>query len=786
MATLTSILTSTPGQPPTYNVGMAETFSWVPVEGAGRPLYARATYLANPEDIKISLSAGDISINLDEIELNTDEIEGLVKNTNETLSAFKFENNVNLARTNTLLDLLTGTQDNSVSLLNALTANTDEIEGLISENNSLLNGLTAIQVDKQNQVITLLHQLTANTDELEFNTDGLETLLDSLTALTEFEFNETQTLLNSLTALQEDKQNQVITLLHQLTANTDDLEVNTDGIETLLDSLTALTQNEFNETQTLLDSLTSIQVDKQDQLITLLHQLTANTDDLEVNTDGLETLLNSLTALTQSEFNETQTLLDSLTALQESKQNNIITLLNQLTANTDNLEINTDEVEFLLSSTNVFLNALTAVDYATATKQDAIITLLDTLTAQEATISLDVSAINLNTDEIEGLIQASNTLLNALTAKQTITDITGIETRLDVLTAVDYATATNQAETNSLLSGLTAIQVDKQDQIITLLDQLTANTDPTGSETFLDSLTSVIQGGFDETNALLDSLTAIQVDKQDQIITLLDALTAKQTTVNLDVSAINLNTDEIEGLIQTSNTLLDALTAKQTVTDVTGLETRLDLLTAVDYSTATKQDNIITLLDALTAKQTTVNLDVSAINLNTDEIEGLIKTSNTLLDALTAKQTLTDVTGIETRLDVLTAVNYATSAKQDESNSLLSGLTAIQVDKQDQIITLLHSITGTAIEVELTADQIDLHVDDVETLLHDLTATNIQVPGFSIPPYDEISLDYYGTTNNLSNVIYKNNTTSVLSLSFVYIPNPPTSNDALLASVKKI
>ena len=300
------------------------------------------------------------------------------------------------------------------------------------------------------------------------------------------------------------------------------------------------------------------------------------------------------------------------------------------------------------------------------------------------------------------------------------------------------------------------------------MDQLTANTDPTGSETFLDSLTSVIQGGFDETNSLLN------------------ALTAQQVTVNLDVSAINLNTDEIEGLIETSNTLLNALTAKQTVTDVTGLETRLDVLTAVDYATSSKQDQVITLLDALTAKQTTVNLDVSAINVNTDEIEGLIETSNTLLNALTAKQTVTDVTGLETRLDVLTAVDYATSAKQDESNSLLNGLTAIQVDKQDQIITLLHAITGTAIEVELTADQIDLHVDDVETLLHDLTATNIQVPGFSIPPYDEISLDYYGSTNNLSNVIYKNNTTSVLSLSFVYVPNPPTSNDALLASVKKI
>jgi hypothetical protein len=44
---MTPLLTATPASPPTYNVGMAETFSWVPVEGAGRPLFARAVYNVN-------------------------------------------------------------------------------------------------------------------------------------------------------------------------------------------------------------------------------------------------------------------------------------------------------------------------------------------------------------------------------------------------------------------------------------------------------------------------------------------------------------------------------------------------------------------------------------------------------------------------------------------------------------------------------------------------------------------------------------------------------------------
>ena len=68
MATLTPIITGTPGQPPSYNVGMAETFSWVPVENdANRPLFARAGYITNLSDLSISVSASNINIGAVEI-----------------------------------------------------------------------------------------------------------------------------------------------------------------------------------------------------------------------------------------------------------------------------------------------------------------------------------------------------------------------------------------------------------------------------------------------------------------------------------------------------------------------------------------------------------------------------------------------------------------------------------------------------------------------------------------------------------------------------------------------
>jgi len=274
-----------------------------------------------------------------------------------------------------------------------------------------------------------------------------------------------------------------------------------------------------------------------------------------------------------------------------------------------------------------------------------------------------------------------------------------------------------------------------------------------------------------------------------------------KVSLSADNLSVGIDTTDVENLIIKSNTLLNVLTADtysienftnsidayadaidQSILDT---NTKLNFLTAVDYATKEKQDSVITLLNALTAKETSINLDVSAININTNEVEGLIKNSNTLLNELTAKP-ITDVSGIETKLNALTSVQFATSTNQLNTNNLLNSLTALQETKQGQIITLLNAITGMSIDVDLTTDQINLNTDQVETLLNDLTGTNIKVPGFSIPPYTEINLSYYGTTNNLASVSYINNSTTVLNLSFSYATNPPTTNDALLTNVKKV
>jgi hypothetical protein len=76
----TPLLTATPGSPPTYNPSMADTFSWIPVEGAGRPLFARATYLANASDINISMSASSVTVDFT-------TLENLITQTNTMVAA---------------------------------------------------------------------------------------------------------------------------------------------------------------------------------------------------------------------------------------------------------------------------------------------------------------------------------------------------------------------------------------------------------------------------------------------------------------------------------------------------------------------------------------------------------------------------------------------------------------------------------------------------------------------------------------------------------------------------
>jgi len=733
---LTPRLVATPGTPPTHNFGICETFSYIPIEGAGRPLYARASYITNFSDMSIHLSAGELSIGA-----------VTIKDNNTGLNC----------------DVVSD-PDNNLNALRVITQDLESIYDDITIGDK--NGLNYATIDGP---LSSLNVKVTNLSVLESNTQSQISVLSSFQIDFNNEIDETQILLISLSGLQEIKQSQIITLLHQLTANTDSLEINTDGIETLitssntfLNSLTSLNQREFNETQTFLDSLTSLNQREFNETQTFLDSLTS-LNQREFN--ETQTLLDSLTSLNQREFNDTQTLLDSLTSIQEDKQNRIITLLHQLTANTDELEINLDNLEINTDGVETLLDSLTALQ---DDKQNQIITLLDILTAKDYAIELNAENFNLPIDSANITFNtlAIETLLSELTSKDYSTGLKQdyTITLLDSLTAL---TLVEFNETQTFLDSLTSIQDDKQNQIITLLHQLTANTDEleintdgietliTSSNTFLNSLTSLNQREFNDTQTLLNSLTTLQDDKQNQIITLLHQLTANTDELEINLDNLEINTDNVENLLSGTNSFLN-------------------VLTAIDYATTSKQNDIITLLHQLTA-------NTDSLEINTDGVE-------TLLDSLTAKDfaTATNQTLLLTankefydaNLTYLVSITATTSQileKNNTTNNLLTTLTSVNFStttNQEKIITLLDTLTAKSEELKFNTDTIEELLTASNTFLEILTSKDFAT---TFKQDEQITL-----LARLTSVIVTNDvqihTTQTLPISgFITVINPITS-----------
>jgi len=153
------------------------------------------------------------------------------------------------------------------------------------------------------------------------------------------------------------------------------------------------------------------------------------------------------------------------------------------------------------------------------------------------------------------------------------------------------------------------------------------------------------------------------------------------------------------------------------------------------------------------------------VTVNTVNLENKVDNTNNKLNTQ-----IGILSSVDNRLIALTALSgMATAVKQDTQIGILSSV--------DNKLIALTALSGMA-----TAVKQDTQIN----LLNSLTASNIKVPGFSIPPYDSIELFYYTATNNLSSVIYGNAGSSVLTLSFTYNPNPPTSDNALLVRVQKV
>lgn len=73
--------------------------------------------------------------------------------------------------------------------------------------------------------------------------------------------------------------------------------------------------------------------------------------------------------------------------------------------------------------------------------------------------------------------------------------------------------------------------------------------------------------------------------------------------------------------------------------------------------------------------------------------------------------------------------------------------------------------------------------DGQNNLLRKITENTYQsagsVSGFQIPPFDEIELSYYGSTNNISTVSYKKDGNVVKVLYITYVGGGVADNDRI-------
>lgn len=62
------------------------------------------------------------------------------------------------------------------------------------------------------------------------------------------------------------------------------------------------------------------------------------------------------------------------------------------------------------------------------------------------------------------------------------------------------------------------------------------------------------------------------------------------------------------------------------------------------------------------------------------------------------------------------------------------------------------------------------------------------VPGFNIPQFNHVDLNYVGSTNNLSTVVYKEGGSgglTVATLTFTYVGGTPSADDAKIDTITK-
>jgi hypothetical protein len=405
MAILSPRLTATPNLPATYNVGMAETFSWIPIEGAGRPLYARANYITNFEDFTISLSAA---------ELNITSIEIKDGNSNRLADVEDAGNGLNALRVLTQdLDPLTDAvsladkNGNNVSVTSSTSSLNVNITNWVTNlSSTILNPTTSVSVTLLNpsSSVSISNPITA------------VTVLNPVTEITVNNPITAVAVVNLLSSITIDNPVSAFTILNPVTNVTRDNPVTEISI---LNPVTAVTIENPISAITVVNLLTSVTIDNPVTEISILNPVTA------VKVDGEVTIVNTVSSL----------IVNQLTSLDVNVTNPVtaVTILNPITS---------FDVcgEFSITNTvsSLILNPVTSTNvFGSVSLQD--------LDNHPVTVVSSTSSLNVN---------VTNSLPITFAAGSTNTDAFGRLRTSNPLTLFD---SSHRYKDNNLWATLTAV-----------------------------------------------------------------------------------------------------------------------------------------------------------------------------------------------------------------------------------------------------------------------------------------------------------------------------------------
>ena len=391
MATLSPIITGTPGEPPSYNVGMAETFSWIPIENdANRPLFARAGYITNLSDLSISLSASDINI-----------------------GSVELADGVNPSIRATIVSLGTGEGNALKVLTQDLESSIDDITigdkaGNFAAVNKSLSALrvfevapvTAVSITNQLTGLTVLNQITSVSVLNTVAISGSVTIANPISSVSLVNQISAFTVLNPVTSINISNTTAVsgsVTILNPISSVSLTNQISSFSITNPTTAVNVLNTVAVSGSVTVINSISSVSLTNQLTGITILNPTTA------VNVLNTVAVSGSLSVI------------NSVSSVSITNQISAFTVLNPVTA------INISNTAAISGSVTI-VNPITAV---TVTNPTTALNVLNTVAVSgSVTITNPTSAVYiLNTAAVSGSIAVLNPV-SAVSVTNQLTSIT--------------------------------------------------------------------------------------------------------------------------------------------------------------------------------------------------------------------------------------------------------------------------------------------------------------------------------------------------------------------------